>query len=401
VNPEVQTGDGDLVIHGAGTIVSGKLDAPIQVGDAILCRDGLIAAIGSLDDVHPGGDPRMVDAAGATLVPGLIDPHVHPVLGDYTPRQNTLGWIDSYVHGGVTSFVSAGEPHAPGRPRTPAGVKALAILAHQAFQHIRPAGAKVHAGAVLLEPGLVESDFAELAEAGVWLMGEIGISGVHRPEEAKPLVDAARRYGFHVPVHVGGASVPGSSVIGAETVIALKPDVAAHCNGGPTAASHDDILRIIHETDAAIEVVQAGNIRALQAIVQELVRLDLVHRLQIGTDTPSGTGVVPLGMLRTIAYCCALGELAPEVALATASGQTAARYQLKTGILAPGHEADVVILDAPRGSTANTALDALAHGDTPAVAAVAIDGVVRVYPSRNTPPAVRSVSVPWLQAATH
>jgi enamidase len=381
--------------------VSGKLDAPIQTGDAILCREGLIAAIGSLDEVHPGGEPLMVDAAGATLVPGLVDPHVHPVLGDYTPRQTTLGWIESYVHGGVTSFISAGEPHAPGRPRQAAGVKALAILAHQAFQNLRPAGAKVHAGAVLLEPGLVESDFAELSEAGVWLMGEIGISGIHQPEDAKPLVDAARRYGFHIPVHVGGASVPGSTVIGAETVIALQPDVAAHCNGGPTAPPHEDILRIIHETEAAIEVVQAGNIRVLQTIVQELTRRDLLHRLQIGTDTPSGTGVIPLGMLRTAAYCCALGGLAGEVALAAASGQTAARYRLNTGVLAAGHEADVVVLDSPRGSTADTALSALALGDTPAVAAVLIDGVIRAYPSRNSPPAKRSISIPSLEPARH
>jgi enamidase len=31
------------------------------------------------------------------------------VVGDYTPRQQQLHWIDSTLHGGVTTLISAGE----------------------------------------------------------------------------------------------------------------------------------------------------------------------------------------------------------------------------------------------------------------------------------------------------
>ena len=45
----------------------------------------------------------VVDCLGTTVVPGLIDSHCHVVLGDYTPRQKTVDFLDSYVHGGITS----------------------------------------------------------------------------------------------------------------------------------------------------------------------------------------------------------------------------------------------------------------------------------------------------------
>jgi enamidase len=385
---------GDLLIHHAGAIVSGRLDQPMLAADALYCRDGRIEAIGRLDDVHPGGEPPSIDLAGATLIPGLIDSHVHPTAGDFTPRHDALGWISSYVNGGTTTLISAGEVHYPGRPKDVAGTKALAVLARKSFASLRPGGAKVDAGAVLLEPGLVESDFAELAAAGVHLVGEIGISGVYSVAEAKPMVDAAHRHGFVVPVHVGGASVPGSSVIGADTVIDLGADVAAHVNGGPTAPTTADVIRLVQDSRAAIEVVQAGNVKVLVEVVHQLRRRDDLARLQIGSDTPSGTGVIPLAILRVIAYCAALADLPPELAVCAATGSTAARYSLDVGVIAVGRPADLVVLDAPRGSSAITALDALAMGDTPAVAGVVIDGVVRVTRSRVTPPPTRSPSFP-------
>jgi enamidase len=382
---------GNLLIHGAGLLLTGELERPRAAGDAVLIRAGRIAAVGVLDEIRPDEAVAMVDVGGATVAPGLIDPHTHPVLGDYTPRQGTSGWITSYLHGGVTSLISAGEPHWPGRPRTAVGVKAVAIAAHQSSRNLRPGGAKLYGGGLLLEPGLTAADFDDMHAAGVWLLGEIGLGGVIAPEDVMPMVSWARDRGWIVPMHIGGASVPGSAVVGAELALAIQPHVASHTNGGPTARALDEIEQILDGTRAAIEVVQAGNIRALRDIVTLLRGRGAVDRLQIGTDTPSGTGVIPLGMLRTIAYCSALGGLDPELAICAATGQTASRYNLDSGRLARGAAGDIVVLDAPIGGTTTTALDALAVGDVPGVCMVVVDGEVQIARSRVSPPPLRAV----------
>ena len=384
---------GDLVVRNIGAIATGDISAPIASGDTIVVRGGLIASVGHGDGTDAEGIATVIDAAGATVMPGMCDDHVHPVLGDYTPRQQQLDWIDSCLHGGVTTMLSAGEPHLPGRPTDPAGVKALAILAHGSFANLRPSGVKVHAGAVLLEEGLTEADFAEMATAGVKLVGEIGISGVKDPDTAAQMARWAQANRMNVMVHTGGASIPGSGIVGADFVVTVKPDVAAHVNGGPTALPLDHVERILEETDARVEVVHNGNVKAAGEVAALVARRGELHRLVLGTDSPAGSGVQPLGMLRVVSWVSALGGVEPSAAVAAATGNVAAMHGLNVGILEPGREADLLVVDAPLGSQADDALGSFAIGDTPAVAIAVIDGSVRLSKSRNTPPPVRPISV--------
>src|ERR1700691_1148286 len=160
-----------LVIRTIALLLSGELKNPILDADTVVAVDGRISAIGKEKDLDLAGATTAIDANGTTLIPGLIDSHVHPVAGDWTPRQNQLGWIDSYLHGGVTTMISAGEVHTPGRPRHIVGLKAMAINAQRTFSAFRPGGVKVHAGAPCIEPEMEESDFKELAPAGGRLLG--------------------------------------------------------------------------------------------------------------------------------------------------------------------------------------------------------------------------------------
>ena len=164
-----------LVIRNIGLILSGYLGHPILDADTVVVIDGRIAAVGREKDIDTEGAAHLIDAKGMALAPGLIDSHVHPVFGDWTPRQNQIGWIDSCLHGGVTTMISAGEVHMPGRPKDVVGLKAMAITAQRAFPTFRPGGVKVHAGAPVIEHGMVEEDFKALAEAGVTLLGEVGL----------------------------------------------------------------------------------------------------------------------------------------------------------------------------------------------------------------------------------
>ena len=250
----------NLRITNIGAIVTGDIDAPLARGDTIVVRDGLIAHVGDAAGAPATADGETtIDAAGATVAPGLIDNHVHPVAGDYSPRQRIFDFIDSCLHGGVTSMISAGEPHFPGRPRDRVGTKALAIVGAKAFANNRPAGVKVIGGAVILECGLSEADFDEMAVAGVELVGEIGLSAVCTPEDAGPMVRWAQARGMRVAMHTGGVSIPGSNAIRAELVCAIRPDVASHVNGGPTRLPLADVEKILAETDCLVEIVQCGN----------------------------------------------------------------------------------------------------------------------------------------------
>ena len=116
--------------------------------------------------------------------------------------------------------------HVPGRPRDPAGVKALAIAARKSFEHYRPGGMRVHAGSVILEPGLVDADFAELASRGVWL-AKAGFGAFATPYDYAPYVAMAKRHGLITMVHTGGSSIPGSTGIWAFACWSVQPDVSA------------------------------------------------------------------------------------------------------------------------------------------------------------------------------
>ena len=380
---------GKLVIRNIGLLLSGDLARPILDADTLVAEDGVITAVGRAKDVDTEGAAVVVDARGCTVAPGLIDSHVHPVFGDWTPRQNQLGWIDSCLHGGVTTMISAGEVHLPGRPKDVLGVKALAITAQRTFDAFRPGGVKVLAGAPVLEKGMVESDFAELAAAGVRMLGEVGLGGVKEAEEAQRMVGWARKHGIRSTIHTGGPSIPGSGLIDADVVLAADADVIGHINGGHTALPDKQIECLCERCGRAIELVHNGNFRSALVALRAAKDLDQLERVIVGTDAPAGSGVQPLGVLRMIAQLASLGEVSPEVAFCFATGNTARIRGLGCGLIEPRRAADLVILDRAQHSGGRDLLESIALGDLPGIGMVIIDGLVRAQRSRNTPPAER------------
>jgi enamidase len=378
------------LIRNIGAVATGDVGAPLADADSILIADGRIEALGRrLDDQNID---LVIDAKGSTAIPGLVDSHAHPVFGDFTPRQQTQSFIESGLHGGVTTVISAGEVHLPGRPKDVVGLKALAIVAAKAWGALRPAGVKVHGGAPILELGLVEADFAEMAAGGVRLVGEIGLGSVKTGADAAPMVAWAKQHGMTVTFHTGGPSIAGSNPIAADAVLEARPHIVGHVNGGTTPMSDGDIERVV-DTDMAIEIVHCGNGRAALHALKSAAGLGGLGRVIVGNDAPSGTGVVPLGILRVMAHLASLGGVAPELAVAMATGNTARVHGLDVGVLAPGRAADIVLCDAPVGSSASTALDGLGVGDLPGISMVLIDGVIQIGRSRNTAPAARAAEV--------
>ncbi len=374
-----------------GALISGDVESPTLEADALLIQEGKIAQIGASERFRGSADV-VVDVHGATVGPGLIDSHCHVVFGDYTPRQQTVGFLASYLHGGITQVISPGEIHLPGRPWDAAGVKALAIAAQRSWSEYRPAGIKVNGGSVIIEPTLTEGDFQELAAEGVRL-AKYGFGRFAAPQDGVPQVRAAQRAGIIVMCHSGGASISGSQPINAEDLMVLLPDVCGHLNGGPTSLDDEGVLRIIHDTSLALQIVQAGCLRSSLLIAREAWQGGFGARVILGSDTPTGTGVMPLGVLKTMAELASLGPIPPEITWAWATGTTAAVYGLDAGVLSVGRSADLIVMDAPRGSLADSALSALSRGDIPGISAVLVDGVIQALMSRNTPAPTREVSV--------
>src|SRR5258708_1256515 len=277
-----------LVIRNIGLLFSGDLANPILDADTVIAVGDRIAAVGKEKDIDTSGATITIDAKGTALAPGLIDSHVHPVCGDWTPRQNQLGWIDSYLHGGVTAMISAGEVHTPGRPKDIVGLKAMAIFAQRAFHAFRA--------------------------------------------------------------------------------------------GGANARHSDQITELCERSTRALEIVQNGNERAGLLALRTAMELKQLDRVILGTDSPAGSGVQPLGIVRMISMLSSLGGIPAEVAICLATGNTAKMRQLDCGLIASGREASFVLMDKAQHSAGKNLLDSIQTGYLPRVGMGIMAGAINAHP---------------------
>lgn len=389
-----------LLVEDIGLLVHGDpAVAPVR-DTTLVVEDGVIAGIG----VDAAAPDRVLSAGGLTVMPGLVDGHIHPTFGEWTPAQNAVGWIGNYLHGGTTSMVSAGELHIPGLAfdaLTPELVLSIAITSKHTTGRMRPSGVKVNAGTVLLVPGMTEEHFDRAQREGIDQLKFIFYDWNRLGDgEAQRYVRWAHERGMTVKLHSGGMSRSGSSrVAGADVVVAVEPDIVGHISGGPIPPPDADIVAIIDRLpDTYVEVCSSNNYRATMVVADELGRRGRLDRLTLGTDTPGGTGVIPRGMLRNICYLASVCGVDPVSAVAAATGQTARAHGLETGVIAEGRAADLLVLGPITGSGATDALEAFALGDLPGIATVLVDGVPLVTTrSEQTPPPSRSVT--WRGAA--
>ncbi len=384
-----------VLIKNIGALVTGDLKSPLRHADSIYVEDGMIRVIGN--GLSHRADV-VIDARGITAIPGLIDSHSHPTFGDFTPAQNALSWITHYMHGGVTALISAGELHLPGLPLPPDPKTALslALLAKRCYDNLRPSGVKVYGGTLLLVPGLKEEDFDAIAAAGIRLVKFIFYDYSLLPNgEAERYVKWARERGIKVKIHSGGVSRSGvSQVAGVEIVKRIQPDIVGHITGGPIPMPEKEVEQIVAETEFYVEICSSGNPRMVLSLICAIKRKGAFHRVLIGTDTPGGTGVIPRGMLREIAFLSSVAEVAPELAICMATGNVGRAHGLSLGNLEEGKAADILLLDKIQGSVAKDALDSFAKGDLPGISVVIIDGEIRVAGrSQQTPPPERTAII--------
>ena len=170
-------------------------------------------------------------------------------------------------------------------------------------------------------------------------------------------------------------------------VLAADADVIGHINGGHTALPDDQIEILCEKSARALEIVHNGNERAGLLTLRTASELRQLPRIILGTDSPAGSGVQPLGILRLLALLSSLGNVPAEVAICFATGNTAKIRNLNCGLIAPERDATFVLMDRAQHSAGKTLLKSIEAGDLPGIGMVIIDGVVAAQRSRNTPPA--------------
>lgn len=383
-----------LLIESIGILATGKLGDAAVRDTTLLIEDGVISGIG-VDCANPD---RVLSAGGMTVMPGLVDGHVHPTFGEFTPAQNAIGWFHNYLHGGTTSMVSAGELHVPGLAfdqLTPELVVSLAVTSRHTTGRVRPSGVKAVAGTVLLVPGMTQEHFDRMQAQGITQLKFIFYDWSLLPTgEAGRYLEWAHERGMTVKMHSGGVSRSGSSrVADFEIVSAVRPDIVGHISGGPIPMPDADILRVVAELDVHLEVCSSMNYRATKVAVDALQERDQLARLTLGTDTPGGTGVIPRGMMRNLCFLASMCGVDPLDAVAAGTGNTARAHGLDVGVLEPGRPADLLVLGPITGSTGADALECLSLGDLPGIAAVFVDGKALVDGrSEQTPPPRQQIS---------
>ncbi len=378
-----------ILIDNIGEAFTGDIASPTAPVTSLLVKDDRIA---SLDPPAGTKADAVINAKGGAVMPGIVDGHVHPVFGEWTPTQNTQGWIRNYLHGGTTTMVSAGELHVPGldyNNLTADLMTELALVTRATTGRVRWSGVKLHAGTVLMVPGMDESHFDRLAAAGSILAKFLFYPlAPENREEATRYVRWCHERGLRVKVHTGGVSRSGANAVcGFETLSWLQPDLAAHVSGGPIPMPDEDLDALVDETDMALELCSSGSYRSFIRVVERLAAAGRLDRLTLGTDTPGGTGVLARGMLRNMLFLSSVCGLSAGQAIAVGTGNTAMAHGLDTGFLREGAPADIVVAGRIDGSAGDSVAEAIEHGDLPGISAVLIDGkAVVLGRSEQTPP---------------
>jgi len=345
-------------------IVDGLGGAPIERG-AVLVRDSAIEAVGAADAVQPPPDCETVDAAGGTVMPGVIDGHMHvtgmPGLldsrGHLTNNLRAVGKLQACLRWGTTTVANVS-----GCPENVLLRKALengeirgcsrllvGAMVNATGGHVRgrAADGPWEIRKAVREMVVAEVDFIKTAASGgfQWEHEDIAWED-YTYEELAALVDEAHRKGKRVAVHAHAQP-------GLDNSIRAGCDIITH-----GALIDDKALEGIREKDLwfmptlYITSEPVWRRPSLPAHMRERMQAACpVHRAgvrkahEMGLKMAVGTDGGPGHAMTELTELVKCG-LSPMEAIVAGTRNTADALDIldRVGTLEPGKQADLLIV---------------------------------------------------------
>ena len=373
-----------------GMLVDGNGNPPVQ-NTSLRIRDGKIVDIGTESDLEASPDIETIDATGKTVMPGLIDSHLHstfddvqsndelffhrdPVMSALVTAQN----LQKILRSGVTSFVDPDTAHGIGPsirnaidagviegPRMKTGVQALlTAVGGTAGRLIPDEGTVGYAQIVNSVDEVVMwtrrhikygADWIKLHATGS-LPGRPGELMVWSREEVRAACNAAKDLGVPVMAHCRN---PESVKICAEEGVDLILHASHMDEAGLEAIIENDVSICPTFTflanladfgskvgaSSGMEYIFRGEIEQTAKMIRKAY--DAGIRLLSGSE--SGFALTPYGHwhareLEVFVEVLGLSEI-EAITTATKNGAWTMRMEDELGTLEVGKLADVIIID--------------------------------------------------------
>ncbi len=350
--------DCKVVLH--GTLIDGTGADPVA-DSALVIREGCVEHVGRAVDVSVPRDAEIIDAAGKTVMPGMIEGHAH-VGGDYAGQQV----LRLSLQRGITTVatVSGNPPGCQLRDAIEAGqvrgcsrlVVGSIVTPTHGHVKFRTADGPWEVRKAVREMVEAGSDFIKTAASGgFWGEDEVCAVRNYTYEELEALADEAHAWGLPVAVHVH--TQPGLN-----NAIRAGLDMIHH-----GAFIDDEALEGLKERDLyyvpTLRVTCQKNIDAWPDrpwMKAEMEQASPIHRagvrkahkmgikLAVGSDYPGSAHVWKIGdatpwELMELVQC----GLSPMEAIVAGTRNTAEALQIleQVGTLEPGKRADLIVLE--------------------------------------------------------